>query len=263
MSTIIHHLARWAADEPHVAAQRFKKDGEWKSLSAKDYLERIFHLAAFLESRGLGRDEIVAIFSYNNPEWTHLDLGSQLMGSRSAGLYPNSSPKDIQYILNHTEARILGVQNKAYFEKILSESGAVEIPDRVDCIIVFDDDTSISDLAIGYSTALAEGAAYAKEQGMTVETYLDRLDPNAGAFLIYTSGTTGSPKGAVLTHDNLVFAAESISTHWKLPISGHQLFSFLPLCHIAEKLHCQGIAILCRYTISLSLIHISEPTRPY
>ena len=71
-----------------------------------------------------------------------------------------------------------------------------------------------------------------------------------GAFIIYTSGTTGNPKGALLSHDNLVFTSDTVSIYWKLPITGGSTFSFLPLCHIAEKLQNMCVAISQRYTVN-------------
>jgi long-chain acyl-CoA synthetase len=68
--------------------------------------------------------------------------------------------------------------------------------------------------------------------------------------MIYTSGTTGSPKGALLSHDNLVYASDLVSDHWNLPMGRGSMFSFLPLCHIAEKLQNVGVGISRRYLVT-------------
>ncbi len=244
MPTILHRLSRWAEESPSSIAQRFKKEGVWKELTAQDYRDRVYWLALYLRSEGLGAQEAAAILSINQPAWLHFDLAVLLLGAKSAGLYPNSTGPDIQYILDHTEARILGVQNAEFFKKIPDSS-------KLKRIIVFDGDASISPQAISYEAALEKGRALAGQAGApTVRDFLEKLDPNAGAIMIYTSGTTGQPKGALLSHDNLTYTTDIVSRYWNLPMGQGTLFSFLPLCHIAEKLHSVGVGISRRYTVS-------------
>lgn len=209
-------------------------------------MDRVYHLALFFESRGFTTSDAVCILAYNSPPWVHMDLAGMLLRGRSAGIYPNSTPKDIHYILNHAGAAFLGVQNREYFEKITAEGHT--FPESAKCIIVFDDDTSVHPKAVAYTAALAEGKKLAK--GKKLVDYLKPLDPRAGAFLVYTSGTTGNPKGALLSHDNLVFTSDLASRYWKLPMGNGSMFSFLPLCHIAEKLQSVGVGISQRYSVS-------------
>lgn len=245
-ATILHRLSDWAKSTPHAPAQRYKTNGHWKSLTAKEYLDRVFHLALYLESAGVTPKDAGAILAYNSKEWVHMDLALMLIRSPTAGLYPNSTSKDIHYVLGHTNATVLGIQNKDYFNKILADGKS--LPAQIRLIIVFDDDTSISPKAVAYSKAIEEGKKLA--QGKNIEDYLAKIDPVSPAFMIYTSGTTGNPKGAVLSHDNLVFTSDQIDSRWKLPTSDGSLFSFLPLCHIAEKLHSIGVGISKRYVVS-------------
>ena len=246
--TVLHRLALWAKETPNVPAQRYKIKGVWKSISAKEYFERVYYLALFFESQGIGAGDTGAILSYNCPEWVHTDLAVLLLGAKSAGLYPNSTSNDIAYVLNHTEARVLGVQNKDYFKKITAEN---EVPKSIRLILVFDGDTSISPMAVSYSDAVAQGKKLSEKSGCkTPQDFLTRLDPLAGAFMIYTSGTTGNPKGALLSHDNLTFTSDTVAKLWDLPMAKGSMISFLPLCHIAEKVQSIGVGICQRYTVS-------------
>jgi long-chain acyl-CoA synthetase len=247
MSTVLHRLSRWAESDPLSAAQRFKKNNVWETITAGEFRDRVYHLALFLESKGMTRDDIGCILSTNCPQWVHMDLAALLVGAKSAGLYPNSTGKDIQYILNHTSAKVLAVQNKEFFDKM----GAAGLPKSVSLVIVFDGDTTVSPSAVSYEAALTEGRRLANAAGArTFDDYLSKLDPNVGAFMIYTSGTTGNPKGALLSHDNLTFTSDLASRYWKLPVGRGTLFSFLPLCHIAEKLQNVGVGISQRYTVN-------------
>ncbi len=253
MSTLLHHLAAWAESEPKAIAQRFRRGDQWVPITAKEYCDRVYWLALFLESKGMNRDDIGTILSYNCPEWVHMDLAVLLLGAKSAGIYPNSTQKDIHYVLDHTESRFFAVQNKTYFGKLTGDLCESGLPKRVDTVIVFDGDTSVASNAVSYETALATGKKLASQAGAkTLKNYLDALDPHAPAFMIYTSGTTGNPKGALLSHDNLVYTIEHGMAHWGLEVGDGALFSFLPLCHIAEKIQNLGGGICLRYTVNFA-----------
>lgn len=245
MATILQRLSDWAESDPTFVAQRYKRGGAWQDITAREYMDRVYHLALYLESRGFTATDVACILAFNSPQWVHMDLAALLLGGRSAGIYPNSSPKDIHYILDHTEASFVGVQSQEYFAKITAEGRG--LPERVKLVLAFDDDTSIHPKAVAYSAALAEGKRLAPARPLA--GYLQRLDPHAGAFLIYTSGTTGNPKGALLSQDNLAFTADMGASAWNLPTGG-SLISFLPLCHVAEKLQCVGLGVSHRYTVS-------------
>jgi long-chain acyl-CoA synthetase len=250
MPTVLHRLSQWAETDPNAPAQRYKKDGAWKILTAKEFWDRTFHLALYLESRGMSPSKIGAIFSYNCPEWVHSDLAFMLLGAKSTGLYPNAAQKDISYILNQTEAAVLAVQNKEYLQRITGTRGENPISDRIEMVLVFDGDTSVHPKAVAYEKAVEEGRKIASTQGKKKSDYLAKVDPNAPAFIIYTSGTTGSPKGALLSHDNLVYTSDRVAQYWRLPMADGTLFSFLPLCHIAEKLQNVGVGISRHYTVN-------------
>lgn len=252
MPTILHRLHQWAKDTPDVPAQMFKKpnEHEWIPISAREYCNRVYYLALFLESRGFKKSDIGVVFSFNCPQWTHMDLAALLMGAKSAGIYPNSNPKDIQYVLEQTETCLISVQNKAFFEKIVGAEGHRALPERIHTIVVFDGDTSISPRAIAYEEALEQGRKIAQSARKTkLSEYLDRLDPHEGQIMIYTSGTTGNPKGALLSLDNFTFTSDVVTRAWKLPFGHGSMFSFLPLCHVAEKIQSLGAGISQRYIV--------------
>lgn len=244
MSTILHRLEAWAKEAPEAVAQRYQRSGRWYEITSQNFRDRVYWLALFLESRGMTANDTGAIYSYNCPEWVHMDLAPIYLGAKSAGIYPNSVSKEILYILEHTESRFLAVQNKDYFKKIVQSEA--DLPKRIELIIVFDGDTSISSKAISYQEALEQGKKIAATER---KDFLSKLDPDRPAFMIYTSGTTGNPKGALLSQDNLAYTIDMAAQHWQLPAGKGDLFSFLPLCHIAEKIQNIGAGISQRYTV--------------
>lgn len=261
MPTILHRLSHWAKENPEAPAQRFKKGDSWQTLTAREFCNRVYYLALFLESRGFTKDDVGVILSVNSPEWVHIDLGTVLYGMKSAGLYPNSTPKDVHYILNQTEASIVTVQNGTFWKKIIGDNGEHQLPARVKVVIALDGDTSISPLAISYEDVIAEGRRIAQStRKIKMSELLDQIDADDGRFIIYTSGTTGNPKGALLSLDNLTYTSDLASDFWKLPYGQGTLFSFLPLCHIAEKIQNLGVGISQRYTVSFctKIEHVSK-----
>lgn len=251
MPTALHRLDAWARETPDAPAQRFKQDGIWKDITAREFRDRVYHLALFLKARGMAQEDIGTILSPNCPQWVHFELAILLLGAKAAGLYPNSTPKDIGYILRHTNTRFLAVRDRDFFAKIVDENGQPALPPSIQLVVVFDGDTSIYPKAVAYEEAVAEGRRLAALPGAPrFEDFLNAIDPDAGAFMIYTSGTTGNPKGAILSHDNLVFTSDVAAKHWKLPFQRGTLFSFLPLCHIAEVLQNIGVGISQRYAVA-------------
>jgi long-subunit acyl-CoA synthetase (AMP-forming) len=245
MATVLHRLNQWAIDAPAQVAQRYRDSkGDWVDISSKGFRDSVFYLAAYLESKGFGEGDVSSILSYNSPAWVYMDLAPSLLGGLSAGMYPNASLKEMLYVLNDTQSKVFAVQNKEYFDKLQGQ-----LPDFVETVIVIEGDAKFSPKAVSWKTVMKEGKKLT--QGMKMESYLQKLDKDKGAFLIYTSGTTGNPKGAVLTHGNLAFTSDAVIRHWDLYVGhGPTMFSFLPLSHIAEKLQNTGAGLSCRYTVS-------------
>ena len=138
--TILHRLKQWADSRPNSPGQSYKEGQQWRVLTAREYCDRVYHLALFLESKGFGKQDIGTIFAYNSPEWVHADLAMMLLAGKSAGLYPNSTPKDVLYILNHTESRVLSVQNTENFNKLCGGKNGIELPERIEMLLGFDGD---------------------------------------------------------------------------------------------------------------------------
>lgn len=243
--TLFHHLLDWVKQSPSAPAQRYKFAGKWMDITVKEYADRVFQIALYLESRGLKKGDISCIFSYNCYQWAQFDLAPSLIGARSAGIYPNSATQDIDYILDHTQAKVLCVQNEEYYRKCTAGRG---IPDSVELVVVFQGSADFAPNGVTYDEVLKEGKKLARDQKM--KDRLASIDPHEPGFFIYTSGTTGLPKGAMLSQNNLVSAGEIILTEWKIPKGGEELFSFLPLSHIAEKVHNLSIGIWGRFTVN-------------
>ena len=222
---------QWASQ----AALRHKKKGIWASISWAQYFDQARAVGLALHSLGLQRGEAIAILSENRPEWLFADFGAQCMGILSTGIYPTSSPEQVQYVLQDAAVRVLFVENQEQYDKALSVRNNCPALQH----IVITDLKGLRDLADPMATpfeqVLALGQARAGANTQRFDACIDASQPDDIAFLVYTSGTTGAPKGAMISNRNLVFQINSVQQYLNLQPLDRTL-SFLPLCHIAERM---------------------------
>ena len=218
-----------------LAALRHKKKGIWSTANWDQYYDNVRAVGLALADLGLQRGETIAVLSENRPEWLYADMGAQCMGLLGAGIYPTSSPEQVQYILNDARVRLVFVENQEQYDKV--EAVRAQCP-ALQHIVISDrrglrglDDA----MAVDFASLLARGAELAQTQAAVFENAIDASRPDDIAFLVYTSGTTGAPKGAMIANRNLVFQIGSVSQYLALQPLDRTL-SFLPLCHIAERM---------------------------
>jgi long-chain acyl-CoA synthetase len=152
-------------------------------------------------------------------------------------LYQTSSSEQVAYILGHAEARVCFVENHDLLVKIMEVKD--ELP-KLDRVVVFDNDYLFEDpfddpFIMSFADLRASGAARLEVEPGLFDARADALSPDRVATLVYTSGTTGPPKGAMVTHANIMWTIRSAVTLFRIG-EGERLLSFLPLSHIAERM---------------------------
>ena len=215
-------------------ALRHKDFGIWQSLSWRDYRQNAEWVGLALMKLGLKPGERVAITSEVCPEWLFADLGVMGVGGISFGIYPTDAPKQIEYIANDCTARFYFAENDEQLDKVL------EVRDQIpslEKIIVFDMEGlhKLDDPMVMSFEALIEiGRKAAQTQPDLFAERVAQTQPEDTAILVYTSGTTGPPKGAMITHANIIFQLRNNQDI--LPYTPQdRTLAFLPLCHIAER----------------------------
>ena len=209
-----------------------KRDGSWQPLSWGELYERAARVAKGLYELGVQAGERVAILGPTQPAWAVYDLGAQLGGFVSFGIYPKQSVEQVRYLLEHSGARVVFVADPEELETVLGASAGVS---SLRAIVPWSEalfrDVAHRDPRI--TSPKRFEAERLSEQA--VRDAQDALDPDETAIFIYTSGTTGPPKGAMISHRNilsLLSAAADATPFLQSDLSMH----FLPMAHSAERI---------------------------
>lgn len=203
-----------------------KVDGQWKTWSADECISIIHDLASGLINAGVKKGDRVGIMSPSRPEWNFTDFAIQLCGAVSVPVYPNLSEQDLAFVIKDAGLVAFLTDTQTLAAKVAqgAEQAGLHLK-----IYTFEK-------AEGFPqyTELTESGKR-NPQSDTINEVKQNTDPQALLTLLYTSGTTGTPKGVMLTHDNLV---SNFTTLCELPPVDHtsRALSFLPLNHIYERM---------------------------
>lgn len=204
---------------------------------------------AALVELGLEAGQRAAIIGDNSPQWVIADLAIQCAGAATVGVYATSAWPQVHYVVDHSEARFLFVENEEQLDKWLHFRDQAPNLER---IIVWDTEglRTFSDPRVLTFEALRErGRQTLAARPAVVAERMAALTPDDVALLIYTSGTTGAPKGAMLTHRNVTWMARAVALDNPI-FDTDEVLSFLPLCHIFERIFSVLAHVTYGYTVN-------------
>jgi len=215
-------------------AHREKSFGIWQSYSWLDYYHHSCDIGMALVELGLSKGDTVSILSEDNKEWLYFDMGVCGVGGIPNGVYTTDSPEQLAYILNDSYSKFLIVENDEQLHKFLEIR---EQTPNVKKVIVLDRKglRSLEDDQVVFLDELYTIGRSVDNARERFSDYIDQGTPNDIRTLIYTSGTTGNPKGAILTHANVLFELKTSIDILPILPTDEQL-CFLPLCHVLERL---------------------------
>ena len=203
-----------------------KSMGEWVATSTQEFIDRGNAISRGLIKLGVAPNDKIALISLTNrTEWNIMDLGVLQVGAQNVPIYPTISQDDYAYILNHSGATYCFVSCATVYAKVkaimdqTALKGVYSFDELEDC----DHWSKVE--------KLGEDNAIQAE----VEARKEAVLPEMLATIIYTSGTTGKPKGVMLSHHNVVSNAIYASERIPLPGGTAKALSFLPVCHIYER----------------------------
>ncbi len=241
---------RAMADKDRVGL-RYKYLGIWRDITWGEYLTNVRRCCLGLVSLGLERGDKVAVIGENRAEWLFSDIATMSAGAVTVGIYTTSSPQQCEYVSVHSEAKFFIAEDEEQMDKALFFRDRAP---HLKKIIVMDPKglTHFSDpMVCTFDELLALGAELEQKQPELFNKLVEETRPEDMALIIYTSGTTGPPKGAMLSHSNIVWTTWSIGESLKI-YSDDQLVSFLPLSHIAERMFSVFLPIRFGYTVNFT-----------
>ncbi|WP_139864720.1 AMP-dependent synthetase/ligase [Bradyrhizobium ivorense] len=243
--TIPQMLRQRAAMHGDALALREKDFGIWNPYSWRHYYDTARAVALGLLSLGIKPGDRVAIAGENTPEWFYADLGIQMIGAVAVGIYPTNPWVELQYIVKHSGARVVITGDQEQTDKVLDAlagNGGLPELEAIACIDMKGLRHYRQSHLMSFEALCQRGQAYARETpdaNATIDRLITQAAPDDVCILVYTSGTTGPPKGAMLTHRNLVYAAYTYAIAVGIADKPFEAVSYLPLCHVAER--CYGL----------------------
>jgi len=226
-------VAKWG-EKP---ALHWKDNGDWRTLTWRDYRDEVAAVTLALRSLGFGPGQFGLIMARNAPEHVIADLGIVHAGGAAISVYNTLAPEQLEYVANHSEATVAFVEDAGFLEKFLAIRSRT--PKLRHLVLVRGD---APEGVMTWESLLARGRELSSAEPKAFEESWRAVGPEDTISLIYTSGTTGPPKGVVYSHNNIIWTLESIQRFWA--IEPQTLVSYLPLAHVAERFTSQwrGIA---------------------
>ena len=225
MSETINDVFRSVVERNQDQVMLYKQTVKWVPISSRELYRNVIGTARTLAQWGIGKGDRVAILSENRPEWAVADFASLLLGAVDVPIYPTLTEEQTLAILQDSGARLAFVSTVDQLKKVL----AIKSKTAVEKVVVMD------------YVGIPEGIPMHR---MMVSQETDRdsemdergrsIKPDDLATIVYTSGTTGTPKGAMLSHGNIVSNLAYAQGYFDLA-PGHLGISFLPLSHVTAR----------------------------
>jgi long-chain acyl-CoA synthetase len=246
-STLPALLLQRAEATPTRVAMRKKHLGIWKQYTWADYAGRAAAVGLGLRALGVVPGDRVAVHSLNRPAWALADMGIQGIGAVAVGVYPTSPAAELEYLLEHSGAKVLIAEDEEQLDKALEVRSRLPALERI--VVVDPRGIDVASVPGLMTFADLEALGVAQDGEGDFAATVAEIDPAEPALIVYTSGTTGPPKGAMLSHDNLLAAARNGRREFDVS-PDDEVLAYLPMCHVAERLFSVVDAIAHGYVVN-------------
>ena len=231
MEKLTDLLRKRRAESPDRTAYMVRTDGRWKPITWKEADERVDRIAAGLVEGGLRSGDVVSILGRTCLEWALCDLAVLRAGGVSVGIYPTLTGEQCAYILGDSSSRWLFLEDARQADKL---SPFFDRLPHLDRTILWEPQEGRQGFGSLEELEDRGTAALQEDPGLTLATEA-KIRPEDVAVLIYTSGTTGPPKGAMLSHRNILAQLEMLEDCLGNTDHHDVMMFFLPLAHVGER----------------------------
>ncbi|MEC9302898.1 MAG: AMP-binding protein [Bacteroidota bacterium] len=223
-------LYKWEKEKPNEIFLSQPINGVWHNWTWQEFGDEVRKMATYLKQLNLPSESKIGLLSKNCAHWLMTDMAIMMSGHVSVPLYPNLNAETLSKILSHSETKLLFVGKLDNYNEM--KEG---VPHEIPCITF-----------PFYSENYPKWDDLLKNISPLKEDIIRK--PNELATIIYTSGTTGVPKGVMHKFFNFSFATTNAVNI--IPLKEESFFSYLPLCHIAERLLVQMGSLYCGGRVS-------------
>jgi len=231
-------------------------NGTWQGISWQEYYDQAREVGLGLYSLGMKKGDRVALLSQNRIEWVTADLGIIGIGAVTIPIYVTLPAHEVGYIISNSESKVYIAENKAALQKGLDVLDDCPHLEKIVVIDTTDCDMS-SDMLMSFEELKNLGREKAEKEPGLFEKLTDAVSRDDLATFVYTSGTTGPPKGAMISHGNILSVCEALDG-MKWADDRDVLVAFLPLCHVFQRVaghfFAMCVGIYTHYTESFDTI---------
>ena len=235
-ATLPRLLKRNAEERGGAPAMREKSMGIWRTLTWSGYYGLVRDFALGLASLGFKRGDVLAVIGDNRPRLYAAQLAAQCLGGMPAPLYQDAAADELVYVLEHAEAGVVIAEDQEQVDKILSIRA--RLPKLR--LIVYEDARGMfhyrDDALCSFESVETRGREFGAQHPGHVEAEIAKGRPEDIALLCYTSGTTGRPKGAMLSHANLIASGTAFLASTDLQ-PGDDWLAYLPMAWIGDGVY--------------------------
>jgi long-chain acyl-CoA synthetase len=242
-TTLPRLLIRNAQTMGERPALREKDRGIWQTYSWAQYYQEVRDFTLGLAAHGFRRGDKLSVIGDNRPRLYWAQLAAQSLGGVAVPVYQDSIAAELVHVLSHAEISVVVAEDQEQVDKILSLQD--RLPDLK--LVIYDDPRGMRHYATPLLKSVEEIQSSGRDFGAShpgyVEGEIDQGSPDDLALLNYTSGTTGNPKGVMLTHANLLSAADAMVTaeHFN---ANDEILCYLPMAWIGDSLLSLVLALL-------------------
>jgi len=230
-------------------AMREKAYGIWQTWTLGQFCEHAFALAAGLSDLGFVRNDTLVIIGDNRPPLYGAMIAAQALGGVPVPAYQDSVAQEIQYVVDHAEARFIVAENQEQVDK------ALEIREQCPRVerIIYCDPKGLRNydpqVVIDIEMVMARGREILKTDPEKVNSEIRKGAPSDTAIILYTSGTTGRPKGVVLSHENLMVTARNTNAFDRIT-ADEEVLAYLPMAWVGDNTFSFAMGLVAGFCVN-------------